>query len=178
MNTYSSEELEGKAWYRIAKVFYGIGWFFVIFITLSTVYVLQPNTYIDTDKSYFTCLDGTRYNLNGIDYNSIQERLTSEGDKKAKMACIERQTYPEETKMRIAKAREAGYSEDQIARLTYEYIIKANPSDMYRVSFIQSTNGSWGNAFIWAIIVGMVGYGALELIRKITLYISTGKKFY
>ena len=171
------EDLEEKAWYRIAKVLYGIGWFFVIFIALSTIYALQPNTYTDTDKSYITCLDGTRYNLDGIEYNSIQESLTPEGDKKAKAACIKLQAYPEEIKAANDQARQAGYSENQIAQLSYEYTMKANPSNVYKLILIESTNGSWGNAFIWAIGVGMVGYVALELIKKTVMYILTGKKF-
>ncbi len=178
MENQNKEDLEEKVWYRVVKVLYGIGWLFVILFALLTIYVLQPNTYTDMDKSYITCLDGTKYNLNGVDYNSIQKRLTSEGDRKAKTACIGRQAYPEETKMRIERAGQLGWSEDEIAKFANQDMMEANPSSVYQVSFVQSTNGSWRNAFTWAIAVAVVGYVALELIKKTVMYILTGKKFY
>ncbi len=175
MNTKNSERLEEKVWYRIAKVFYGIGCILVISLGLLTIFLLQPNTYIDTDKSYITCLDGAKYNLNQIGYDSIQMTLTSEGDKQARIVCMKRQAYPELTKRRAEKAKAAGWTDDEINRAIYLDAMKANPSDLYKVSFVESTSGSWNNAILWGIAILIGGFIILEVLQKTVLYILTGK---
>lgn len=180
MNTHSSKDLEEKAWYRIAKVLYGIGWLFVILSALLTIYVLQPNTYTDTNKSYFTCPDGIKYNTKDMMLNYLsgdEKSLSSEDDQRARTTCANHQAYSEDLKRRQERARQQGVSEDEIAQLSYEYIIKTDPSNVYKLTLIESTNGSWGNAITWAIAVAVVGYGVLELIKKTAMYILTGKKF-
>lgn len=182
MNTKNPKNLEEKAWYRIAKVLYGIGWLFVILIAFFTIYVLQPNTYMNMDKSYFTCPDGIKYNTKGMTRNYLQEKiLSSEDDQRARATCAKHQVYSEDTKAKMQRAREEGWTEDEISRAIQEGIVK-NPSmiytndPIYKLTLIESTNGSWGNAFTWAIAVVVVGYGALELIKKVTLYILLGNK--
>lgn len=178
MKIQNPKDLEEKVWYRIAKVLYGIGWLFVILSVPLTIYVLQPNTYIDMDKSYFTCPDGSAFETKGMTRDYQKEGILSHGDdQRARATCANRQAYSEDVKNRQDRARQEGYDENTITQLTNEYITKADPSNVYTLTLVKSTNGSWDNAFMWVIGVGIVGYGALELIKKTVMYITTGKKF-
>lgn len=184
------KSLENKAWYRVLKVLYGLGWIIVLIITGFAFLILKPSSFVDLSKSTFYCPEKvTSYSLENAKglYNKGDKYLTMEDHLMATKTC-----GLQLAKFKTDAAKKAGYSDEEInihlANLfdmnstdfknAFQSIEAGRKNPLYQISFVYNdTTMNWLKSLGGVGVVFVVAIFILNLIRDIVLYITIGKKF-
>lgn len=157
------KKLEKRAWYRILKVLYGVGWMLVLVITLTTFLVVKPTGYVNTYNSSVKCSNGISYRLSNLEgVYKVGDKLSLKDEIFVKRICT-RATY------QIEEAKAAGYTDQEINK----YLDQKQVS--YALNLVE--NGSWRGTTFWTLVAFFIAAFLLDLFKKIVLYIVLGKKF-
>lgn len=182
MSTKNPEDLEEKAWYRIAKVLYGLGWLLVILLAGITFIITKPNPGVDLSKSTVTCDNGKSFSLSTMQgYYSSQDKFLDEEDNLRIVIACEIKQFSDETLMQMRQQTSSDYeykTELQKRGLELTKRMAALGAPEYKLNFVEKNlNSEWVNSLLWVLAIFAGSAVLLDLIKKITLYILTGKKF-
>lgn len=150
----SVEELSQKWWYRLLKVVYIGSYLLALIFIIAVASEAWPTTYTDTYNSLIKCINGNTYTagVNGISIASDGGFILPSEEIDARKLC------------------EYGIVNDYLGSYS------TPPSKNYEIQTVPVTTGSWKEVLkIFAIGV-VIGVLVLEAVRRVFLYVLTGRK--
>ncbi len=172
------KNLEKKAWYRILKILYGMGWITVFIVTGLAFFILKPTGYIDLYKSTVTCPDGNKYQLNSLKgFYKVGQNFNTEDQLIVQKIC---KVEPTVTIRNSQTGEMKQVPQSQLAQYGLQAPQGQAPQPQPQQTGISKNleeQGSWGQALLWTTVVLYASIFLLNLIKGVVLYITTGKKF-
>lgn len=192
---YTDEaHLEQKFLFRLIKVAYVIAFLFLAVYIGILGWSQKPYKYIDTNKSYVTCLSNNNtytystvddyinkvpnsYELNLYDQKSkanyLCERVIEDNLKYRKRA------YPFDLEKEIFSEYDQKWypNTEENRTIIINNVKNKFPAGIYKLNNIYSKKGSWSTVVKWWILGFVSIHIVLNLIKEILLYVFLGKEF-
>jgi hypothetical protein len=153
-------DLEINWFYRLVKVMY------VLFLAVGLIGVLcagwdlKPYQYINNEKSYLTCPDGTRYSF-----------------KILALSFYTRSSFDDYEKESVIKTCNKHLSKSTDPNeFNFENLIPVD-GDPYPTHWVYETRGSWIEAIELWLLGSLIAFLIFNGIKQSLLYIVYGKKF-
>jgi len=153
-------DLEIKWFYRLVKVMY------VFFLAIGFIGVLcvgwnlKPHQYINNEKSYLICPDGTKYSFKSLDLYFYTSSFFSD---------YERETVIKTCNNNLIKSTDP-------KEFHFENLIPID-GDPYPTHIVYKTRSSWIEVIKFWFFGSLIVFLIFNVIKQSLLYIVYGKKF-